>query len=135
MELSFHLCFSGQCEAAFRFYERTLGGTLSLHTYGETPAASTVPAGWKDKIVHATLTVGDRRLAGADVLPDQYEAPRGFFVLVNPSTPAEAERIFTALAQNGSVRMPLQQTFWSAAFGVLVDQFGIPWEVSCEASP
>jgi PhnB protein len=135
MELSFHLCFGGQCEAAFRFYERVLGGKLVLLTYGDSPMAETVSPEWRSRVVHATLTTGDQSLAGADVLPDQYEKPRGFFVLINPETPVEAERIFSALAENGSVRMPLQKTFWSPSFGVLVDQFGTPWEVSCKRSP
>lgn len=134
MEFAFHICFGGQCEAAFRFYERVLGGKLWLLTYGDSPIAATVSPEWRSKIVHATLTVGDRSLAGADVL-DQYEKPHGFFVLLNPATPVEAERIFNALAENGAVRMPLQKTFWSPSFGVLVDQFGIPWEINCETSP
>ena len=134
MEFSFHLVFGGQCEAAFRFYERVLGGQLTMLTYGDSPAAQTVPPEWRGKIVHATLSLGGRSLAGADVLPEQYERPRGFYVLLNPPTPAEAERIFTALAENGSVKMPLQKTFWTPSFGVLVDQFGTPWELSAEAA-
>ena len=133
MKLSPHLTFFGQCEAAFRFYEQTLGGTdLRLFPYGKTPMASELSPEWRTKIVHASLTVADSTLAGADVLPEQYEAPRGFFVLFGASNPTEAERVFNALADGGVVRMPLQQTFWSPSYGVVVDRFGTPWEISSE---
>ena len=68
---------------------------------------------------------------GADVLPDQYERPKGFYVLLGIDEPVDAERIFDALADKGVEVMPMQQTFWSVRYGVVVDRFGIPWEVSC----
>jgi len=86
----------------------------------------------EDKVIHATLTLGELVLAGADVLPSGYEPPSGFAVLLAMETAQQAERVFTALAVNGTVRVPLQQTFWSAAFGIVVDQFGVPWEINCE---
>ena len=128
-----HLTFGGQCEAAFKFYERSLGGNIvTMLTYGNSPMAEQVPLEWRDKIVHANLTVGDTVLVGADVLPEQYERPQGFYVLLEIADPLRAEHMFHALAESGAVRMPIQKTFWSPAFGVLVDQFGIPWEISCE---
>ncbi|MGB6943311.1 MAG: VOC family protein [Bryobacteraceae bacterium] len=69
---------------------------------------------------------------GADVLPEQYERPKGFHVLLGIDDPAEAERVYEALMENGSAQMPLQQTFWAVRFGVLVDQFGVSWEINCE---
>jgi PhnB protein len=133
MQLSLHLVFKGQCEAAFQFYERALGGRIvTMLRYGDSPMADQVAAEWRGKIVHASLTIGGQLLAGADVLPEQYERPQGFFVLLSPKDPVETERLFYALAQNGEVRMALQKTFWSPAFGMVVDQFGVPWELSCE---
>ena len=135
MQLSLHLTFAGQCEAAFKFYERSLGGKdLILFTYGDSPMAGQVPPDWRAKIVHANLTVGDRVLMGADALPEGRERPQGFFAFLSCGDAAEAERVFHALAQGGTITMPLQKTFWSPCFGVLVDQFDIPWEITCEAS-
>lgn len=132
MKLSTHLVFGGQCQAAFKFYERCLGGEiLTMLTYGDSPTAEQVPLEWRGKIAHATLKIGDGTLMGADVLPEQYERPKGFHVLLAMEDPAEAERIFGALAENGTVPMPLQETFWAARFGVLVDRYGISWEVQC----
>lgn len=136
MQLSPHLTFGGQCEAAFKFYERALGGKIvTMLTYGNSPMAEQVPSGWRGKIVHASLTAGETVLTGADVLPEHYVQPQGLYVLVGVDDPVDAERIFHALAENGEVRMAVQETFWSSCFGVLVDQFGIPWEISCEQAP
>ncbi len=131
MRLSCHLVFAGQCESAFRFYERTLGGKIDMIlAYGASPLAEQVSRERRDQIVHASLTIGDLVLAGADVAPEEYEQPQGFYLLLTVDDRAEAERIFHALAQDGAVRVPIQKTFWSPAFGVLVDQFGTPWEIS-----
>ena len=64
--------------------------------------------------------------------PDRYEAMTGIMVTLGIDDPAEAERIFHALSENGTVQMPIQETFWARRFGMLVDQFGTPWMVNCE---
>jgi PhnB protein len=133
MRLNPYLSFNGQCEAAFRLYERCLRGKiLMMMTYEGSPMAAEAPPGWGKKIVHATLTVGDQVLQGADVIPDHYQKPQGFSVNLNMDDAAEAERIFKALAENGDVKMPLQQTFWAERFAMVVDQFGTPWIINCE---
>jgi PhnB protein len=132
MKLSIHLTYKGQCEAAFAFYQRCLGGTIvTMLKYGDSPIAAQVPLEWQDNIVHATLTFGELSLAGVDLLPTDYARPEGFFTLLEVDEPSEAERIFHSLAENGIVKLPMQETFWASRFGVLVDPFGIPWEISC----
>jgi PhnB protein len=76
--------------------------------------------------------VGDNVLMGSDAPPDRFEKPQGISVSIQTDDPTEAERIFAALADNGLVTMPLQQTFWAIRFGMLVDRFGIPWMINCE---
>jgi PhnB protein len=71
-------------------------------------------------------------ITGGDVRPDRYEQPRGFAVVLEMDDAAAAERVFEALAANGRIEMPLQQTFWAERFGFLVDRFGIPWTINCE---
>jgi PhnB protein len=133
MQLNPYLGFDGQCEAAFKFYERCLGGKIiAMLTYGESPMAEQVPPALRDKIIHARLAVGDKLLMGSDAPPDRYEAMKGISVTLGIDDPAEAERIFHALAENGTVRMPIQQTFWAIRFGMLVDRFGTPWMINCE---
>ena len=133
MQLNPYLSFNGQCEAAFKFYEKCLGGKVVFTmTYGASPMAEQTPLNWRDKIMHTTFTLGDQVLSGADAPPGQYRKPEGFCVALNLSDAAEADRIFTALAENGEVKMALQETFWAPRFGVLVDQFGTPWIINCE---
>jgi PhnB protein len=133
MKLYPHLSFSGECEAAFQFYAQCFGGEIiTMLAYGNSPMAEQAPPEWRGKILHATLSFGDNVLAGSDSIPGQYERPKGFQVLLGVDDPADAERIFNALAENGTVLMPIQQTFWARRFGVLVDRFGIPWEINCE---
>jgi PhnB protein len=129
-----NLWFNGQCEAAFKFYERCMNGKISfMLTWGDSPMAKDAPPGWSGKIAHATLVVGNTRLQGSDASPGLYESPRGFVMTLNPRE-GDAERLFTELAEGGTVRMPLQETFWAARFGVLTDRFGIPWAINCEKS-
>jgi PhnB protein len=133
MKLNPHLVFNGECEAAFQFYGRCFGGRIvTMLSYGDSPMAEQAPPEWSGKILHATLNFGDNVLMGSDSLPGQYEQPKGFQALLGIGDPGEAERIFDALAENGTVLMPIQQTFWALRFGVLVDRFGIPWEINCE---
>jgi PhnB protein len=94
-----------------------------------------VPAEWRSKILHARLIVGETVLMGSDAPADRYKAMKGFSVMLGIADPAAAERVFQALAENGTVRMAIQKTFWAARFGMLVDQYGTPWMINCEQAP
>ncbi len=133
MQLNPYLTFNGQCEAAFKFYEQCLGGKIeAMITHAGTPAEEHVPSEWRNKIMHARLTVGNEVLMGSDAPPEHYKEPKGFSVSLQINDPADAERVFNALSENGTVQMALQKTFWATRFGMLVDQFGIPWMINCE---
>lgn len=133
MQLNPYLNFNGNCAAAFKFYEKCLGGNIvAMVTYEGTPAADQVPASSRDKIIHARMTIDDKVLMGADAPPDRYEPMKGFSVSFTVDTPADAERVFKALSEKATVQMPMQQTFFAARFGALVDQFGTPWMIMCE---
>lgn len=133
MQLNPYLNFNGQCESAFKFYEKCLGGKITaMLTFGSSPRAEQTPPEWHDKIMHARLTVGEAVLMASDAPPGHYEKTKGMSIALNTEKPEEAERIFAALSENGTVQMPIQSTFWAARFGMLVDQFGIPWMINCE---
>jgi PhnB protein len=132
MTLIPQLSFNGQCEAAFKLYEQCLGGKITfVLTYGNSPMKDQVPPEWHDKVAHATLAIDNSSVTGSDPPPGQYEQPKGFCLQLDLSDQSLAERIFRTLAENGAVTMPLQQTFWAVRFGVVVDQFGIPWAINC----
>ncbi len=133
MKLNSYLNFNGQCEAAFKFYEKCLEGKIAAtFPYEGTPMAKDVPADWQKKLMHATLDIGDQVLMGADAPPGRYQKPEGFSVAIGLNDVAKSERIFQALSEKGTVQMPIQETFWAARFGMLTDQFGIPWMINCE---
>ncbi|HUK60340.1 MAG TPA: VOC family protein [Stellaceae bacterium] len=132
-DLTPYLGFDGQCEEAFKRYEKVLGGKiLAMMRYSEAPPGSGVPQNpdTANRIMHARLKVGDRTLMGGD--GPQGRQPQGFCVAITLDEPGEADRIFKALAEGGTVSMPIGETFWAHRFGMLTDKFGIPWMVNCE---
>ena len=134
MQLSPYLFFNGNCAEAFKFYEEILGGKIVfVMNYAGSPLEGQVPEEWRDKVMHATMTIGEQRLMAADAPPGQYEAPKGISVSISLDDRAKGESIFNALLENGIVTLPFQQTFWSSGFGMCVDRFGIPWMVNCES--
>ena len=135
MQVNPYLNFNGDCEAAFRFYAESLGGTIdAMMPHEGTAAEAHIPAEWRKKIVHASMRVGGAIVMGSDVPADRYEKPQGFAVSLQVATPEEAERAFRALSEGGNVSMALQATFFPARFGVLVDRFGIPRTINCTAA-
>ena len=135
MQMTTYLGFKGDCEAAFKFYEQVLGAQLgALFRYGGSPMEAQAPAGWSDKIMHGSLTLGGQTLMGADISPDQYEQPKGVSLSLQIQSVTDAERIFKALANDGKVVMPLEKTFWAERFGMVVDRFSVPWQINCEGS-
>lgn len=132
MKLNPYLFFDGECEAAFKFYEQCLGGKIvAKMTHGDSPMAEKTPTESRNKIMNIQLTVGDMLLMGSDTLPDNFKTPQGFYVSLQFDDVAEAERVFEALSENGTVRLPLQETFWAARFAMFVDRFGTPWMINC----
>jgi PhnB protein len=134
MTITPYLSFDGQCEAAFKFYEQHLGAKVeAMMRFGETPASEQVPADYRNRIMHACIAVGEQKLMASDGMPGQsHEGLKGCSVALGVDRIADAERIFAALSQNGSVQMALDKTFWAVRFGMVTDQFGVPWLINCE---
>ena len=130
-QLNTYLFFDGNCADAMRFYERTLGGKLSLMTHAESPMAAETPPGSADRIMHARLDFDGGMVMASDWMAGQpYGGMKGFSLSLIYPTAAEARRMFDTLAQGGQVTMPMDKTFWAEAFGMLVDRFGTPWMVN-----
>jgi PhnB protein len=133
MQVSPYLSFNGQCEAAFTFYAQCLGAQLGpMFRYSGSPMADQVPPDWQNKVMHGSVSIGGLVLMGGDVVPLRYEEPKGFKLSIQIADTSEAERIFHALAEDGTIHMPLEKTFWAERFGMVVDRFGIPWLINCE---
>ncbi|SBT05600.1 3-demethylubiquinone-9 3-methyltransferase domain-containing protein [Candidatus Accumulibacter aalborgensis] len=131
-QLDTYLFFDGTCAEAMRFYEKTLGGTLEMMmTQAEAPASACVPAGSPERIMHASLALGDRRLMASDTMSGQpFEGMHGFSLSLSYPSVAAANEVFAALSAGGKVTMPMSQTFWVESFGMLVDRFGTAWMIN-----
>jgi PhnB protein len=120
-----------------------LGGKIAgLMRYADVPSG---PPAFKgcNRVIHVSLRVGDRVLMGSDTppsgvnpmpsghRPEAYKKPQGFRANVTVDTPAEAERIYHALAEGGTIAMPIGETFFAQRFGMLDDKFGTPWMITC----
>lgn len=130
-----HLNFNGQCKEAFEYYAKVLGGKVTFSmTWGEMPGGEVdkLSPELRSRIMHTTLEADGKTIMGADAPPDRYAKPQGFTVAIGVKDKSDAERIFNALSEGGSVTMPYGQTFWSPGFGMCVDRYGIPWMVNTE---
>jgi PhnB protein len=132
LQIQPYLNFDGSCAAAFRFYEKALGGNIvMLQAIGESPMKDQLPPETHGRVMHVHLEVGGGAILGADAQPGQYKAPASFSVSVQLADLDHARRVFTTLGEGGRETMAFQKTFWSPGFGMLVDRFGIPWMVNC----
>jgi len=128
-----YLFFDGNCGDAMRFYERALGGKLNMMRAKDSPDAAKFPPGSGDRILHAHLDAGGAVLMASDWMhPSPYPGMNGFSVSLSVATAGEAKSFFDKLAAGGKVTMPVEKTFYSDAFGMLVDRFGTPWMVMVE---
>ena len=133
MELNPYLVFNGTCEEALKFYEQVLDAKIeAVMKHAGTPAEEHVPADWRDKVMHARFTIGDRIVMASDSMPGHYAQPQGISLSVSLKDATKGEEIFNKLAENGAVNMPFGPTFWAKGFGMCVDRYGIPWMVNCE---
>jgi PhnB protein len=126
-----YLFYSGNCEAAFKYYEKVLGGKIEVMLRSEEAPESMPPTpGMEKKIMHGRMVIDGNVLMASDAPPQHFHKPQGFAVSLTVADPAEAERKFNALCEGGTVNMPFGKTFFSKGFGMCLDQFGIPWMVN-----
>jgi PhnB protein len=131
-----YLFFGGNCRQAFARYQEIFGGELQVVTMSDVPG-ETPPPGQEDVVIHAAVTVGDDLLMGSDdPMSTEFGPVQGMMVSVDAADVADANRIFDALAEGGTVTQELIPTFFSPAFGMCTDRFGTPWMVvTAEAPP
>ncbi len=133
MHIQPYLFFNGRCEEALAFYQGALGAELTqlmrMKESPEPPPPGMVPPGSEDKIMHASLRIGDTTLMASDGNCQGQASFQGFSLSLTPADPAEAERLFTALGDGGKVQMPLARTFFSPCFGMVEDRFGVSWMI------
>jgi PhnB protein len=131
-----YLFFEGRCEEALQFYSRALGARVGMvmkyKDAPDKPPEGMVPPGSENKIMHSEFQVGETRMFASDGSCTGQSAFGGFSLSLPVKTPAEADKLFNALADGGQVQMPLGQTFFSPRFGMVQDKFGVGWIVIVE---
>jgi PhnB protein len=133
MHVNAYLSFNGQCEEAFQFYAKVCNGSIeAMLKYESAPPDMPITQESKNKIMHARVKLGDTIVMGSDAPPQFYKTPGGLSVCLSVETAAEAQRIFKAFSEGGSVHMAMEETFFAEQFGVCADRFGTPWMVICE---
>jgi PhnB protein len=103
--------------------------------YEDSPEPHGLPECFADKIMHASVCIGETTLMASDGRCEGQVAFEGFSLSINVPDEAEAERVFNALSDGGLVTMPLEKTFWAPKFGMLTDKFGVAWMVSVMHKP
>jgi len=130
MRLYTQLNFGGNCEEAFRFYEKHLGGQITMMMKAsELPASAKAPSGAADAVIHARMTVAGVELIGNDVPADRFKPIRSSYLYLAVDSAEAADTIYAALAEGGEVTMPIESTFFAARFAQLRDRFGTLWTI------
>ncbi len=127
-----YLNFKGNSEEALEFYQSVFGGELAIHRFADAPETFKVPVSDLTKLMHVSLQIGNNFLMASDTMEsmgNKFIKGNNFHISVNTDSKKEADRIFEALAEGGTVTMDLQDTFWGSYFGMLIDKFGIPWMI------
>jgi PhnB protein len=127
MKLYPQLNFGGNCQEAFRFYEKHLGGKITMMmTQSQAPNA---PKGASNAIIHARMNIGDTVLIGNDVPPNVFQKMRSAYLNLLVDSTAEAEKLHKLLAEGGEIFMPMEETFFATRFSMLRDRFGVSWAI------
>ena len=134
MQVEPYLFFDGRCDEAIEFYRQALGAKVEmLMRFKESPdppPPGTLPPGSENKVMHASLRIGDTTVMVSDGHCSGQSTFQGFALSIRVADSGTAERLFKALADAGKVQMPLGKTFWSPCFGMVADRFGVLWMIN-----
>ena len=133
MQVQPYLFFDGRCEEAIEFYRRTIGAQVGmLMRWKDSPEPcpeGAIPPGSENKVMHASVQIGDTTVMASDGRCTGAPAFQGFSLSLDAASDAEAKRLFEALGEGGQVQMPLGKTFFASSFGMVADKFGVSWMV------
>jgi PhnB protein len=136
MKVQACISFGGRCEEALEFYKKSVNAEVSgLVRWKESPDKDIKgPPDWEEKVMNASFRIGETQLMADDFVWQATPEFKGMMLALSATNDADTKRLFDALAQGGTVQMPLAKTFWTSSFGKLQDKFGVPWMVMTESS-
>lgn len=130
MNLYTHLNFGGNCEEAFRFYEKHLGGKITtMMKASQLPAEYNVQPGTENAVVHARMSIAGVELIANDVPQSHFKPVRSSYLYLAVDSSKDADRIWAVLAEGASIGTPIAETFFASRFGQLRDRFGTLWTI------
>lgn len=124
VKLDIYVNYPGHCEEAFLFYEKHLGGKITMMTVHQQPPPG-FPKEWTKPILHAIVEIGGTLLRGADI--PNAEPMRSVYLTLRIDTPEKAERVYDLLSGDGQIFMKMEKTFFANRFAMLRDRFGTSW--------
>jgi PhnB protein len=132
MKPQFYLFFKGNCREAMTHYAKTLGGSVeNVFLNKDAPSAEERMPGGDDMVMNMSIRLGDTVMMGSDNSDEMYQAPQGFRMQIEPSSQAEFDRVYDALAKGATrVDMPPGETFWAERFAMFNDRYGTPWMIN-----
>jgi PhnB protein len=130
MQVQPYLQFDGRCEEALDFYKKAIGADVeAIMRFKDGPECREMPQGSADKVLHACFRIGESRIMASDGYCKGKPDFQGFSLTITTPNKAEADRLFNALGKDGSVQLPLAETFFSPRFGMVADRFGVSWMI------
>lgn len=131
-----YLTFDGNCRQAMQFYAKCLGADVHILSFGDMPAQpgqGKLPPGSENRVMHSRLSNTPAVIMASDTMPGMpFQQGTNFSINIACESVDEAERLFKAFSEKGKITMPIAETFWAERFGMLVDQFGVPWMFNFE---
>src|SRR5213083_925543 len=128
-----YLSFDGRCEEAVEFYRSALGAEVTmLMRFKDSPDPAMISPGTEDKVMHASLRIGQTTVLASDGRCEGRPTFQGFSLSLTVPSETEADRLFASLGDGGQVQMPLTRTFFSPRFGMVADRFGVSWMIYVE---
>ncbi|MDD9148543.1 MULTISPECIES: VOC family protein [unclassified Sporolactobacillus] len=138
LRLSPYLMMNGNTEEAIQFYEKALDAKVVFkQTFGEMPGNpnAPLPEAAKKLVSHALVKIGDSDLMFSDNFPGQSSKPGDqITICITVDDKERSGRIFEALSEGGAVKMPLQKTFFSPAYAIVTDRFGVTFQIFTEGN-
>lgn len=130
MRVEPYLSLDGRCEDAIEFYKKSLGAQVEMiMRFKDSPDPGMFTPGMEEKIMHASFKIGETTIMASDGRCNPDTELKGFNLAIQADSIDEAERLFAALSDGGTVTMPIEETFWSPRFGMVTDKFGVHWMV------
>lgn len=128
MQVQPYVHFDGRCDEAIELYKKALGAKVEmLMRFKDAPDQSMISPGSGEKVMHASIAIGDTKVLVSDGRNTGNPNFQGFALAVSVKDEAEFDKMFNGLGNGGKVTMPPNKTFFSPRFGMLTDKFGVNW--------